>query len=122
MNQPPQNVTQPQQTIQQPPPSQSEESTSSSGQPNSLTPPAEFTEERIREYGKKKLESHFKKILIGRPFFLIVNQLYMTYTGRKGDPANTEWLVKSILSKEYTFGIAEKFVKFSKEAKAYQVL
>lgn len=76
-------------------PSSSSSSSFQSNQGNS----SELTEDRVRDY---------------------VNQLYLTYIGRKGDPANTEWLVNSILKKEYSLGMAEKFVKFSKEAKAYQ--
>eukprot|EP01119_Soliformovum_irregulare_P013475 TRINITY_DN3588_c0_g1_i2.p1 TRINITY_DN3588_c0_g1~~TRINITY_DN3588_c0_g1_i2.p1 ORF type:complete len:195 (+),score=39.09 TRINITY_DN3588_c0_g1_i2:27-611(+) len=49
-----------------------------------------------------------------------VDQLYITYTGRKGDPASTLYLIKNLTDKAYSLNQAEYFVKFSKEAKAYQ--
>jgi len=49
-----------------------------------------------------------------------VDQLFITFVGRKGDPASTNFLVSSIVDKSYSLTQAEFFVKFSKEAKAYQ--
>jgi len=48
------------------------------------------------------------------------DQLFITYTGRRGDPASTQYIINGILNKTLSFTQAELFVKFSKEAKAYQ--
>jgi hypothetical protein len=48
-----------------------------------------------------------------------VDQLYINFTGRKGDPASSNYLVNNINNKTFTLTQAEFFVKFSKEAKAY---
>jgi len=48
-----------------------------------------------------------------------IDQLYITFTGKKGDPASTNYLINSIADKSYSLTQAEFFVKFSKEAKAY---
>jgi len=49
-----------------------------------------------------------------------VEQLYLHFTGRKGDPASANFLFQSLLSKTYTLTQAELFVKFSKEGKTYR--
>jgi len=49
-----------------------------------------------------------------------VNQLYITYAGRLGDPATMAFVVRSLVDKSYSLQQTEYFVKFSKEAKAFQ--
>eukprot|EP00027_Filamoeba_sp_ATCC50430_P018928 CAMPEP_0168564122 /NCGR_PEP_ID=MMETSP0413-20121227/13060_1 /TAXON_ID=136452 /ORGANISM="Filamoeba nolandi, Strain NC-AS-23-1" /LENGTH=239 /DNA_ID=CAMNT_0008595739 /DNA_START=1 /DNA_END=720 /DNA_ORIENTATION=- len=49
-----------------------------------------------------------------------VNQLYITYTGKLGDPASSQFIINSILDGSYSLQQAEFAVKFSKEAKNYQ--
>jgi len=49
-----------------------------------------------------------------------VDQLFVKYVGRCGDPGSTNFLVNSLMNKSYTIQQAEYFVRFSKEAKAYQ--
>eukprot|EP01118_Nematostelium_gracile_P003043 TRINITY_DN13488_c0_g1_i1.p1 TRINITY_DN13488_c0_g1~~TRINITY_DN13488_c0_g1_i1.p1 ORF type:complete len:215 (-),score=56.20 TRINITY_DN13488_c0_g1_i1:34-678(-) len=49
-----------------------------------------------------------------------VDQLYLTFTGKKGHPSNTNYLISSLTSKTLTPLQAEYHVKFSKEAKEYE--
>eukprot|EP01112_Ceratiomyxa_fruticulosa_P016641 TRINITY_DN5065_c0_g1_i1.p1 TRINITY_DN5065_c0_g1~~TRINITY_DN5065_c0_g1_i1.p1 ORF type:complete len:243 (-),score=46.20 TRINITY_DN5065_c0_g1_i1:59-787(-) len=48
-----------------------------------------------------------------------VDKLYLTFTGRLGDPASTNYVVRSIIDKSFSLNQAELHVRFSKEAKAY---
>eukprot|EP01113_Clastostelium_recurvatum_P004019 TRINITY_DN11786_c0_g1_i4.p3 TRINITY_DN11786_c0_g1~~TRINITY_DN11786_c0_g1_i4.p3 ORF type:complete len:288 (-),score=79.87 TRINITY_DN11786_c0_g1_i4:8-871(-) len=50
-----------------------------------------------------------------------VDTLYKTFTGRLGDPASTNYLVRSLLDKSFSFSQAELHVRYSKEGKAYAV-
>jgi len=48
-----------------------------------------------------------------------VDLLFQKYTGKLGDPASAQFLLKSSLNKSYTLTQAEYYVKFCKEGKAY---
>ncbi|KAM9974497.1 hypothetical protein ACTFIW_007951 [Dictyostelium discoideum] len=48
-----------------------------------------------------------------------VDELYICYTGKLGDPASSQYLIKSLLDNSFTVHQAELHVKFSKEAKVY---
>ncbi|KAN0024449.1 hypothetical protein ACTFIV_008857 [Dictyostelium citrinum] len=48
-----------------------------------------------------------------------IDELYICYTGKLGDPASTQYLIKSLLDNSFTVHQAELHVKFSKEAKVY---
>ncbi|KAK5579010.1 hypothetical protein RB653_008686 [Dictyostelium firmibasis] len=48
-----------------------------------------------------------------------IDELYICYTGKLGDPASTQYLTKSLLDNSFTVHQAELHVKFSKEAKVY---
>ncbi|EGC36811.1 hypothetical protein DICPUDRAFT_31270 [Dictyostelium purpureum] len=50
---------------------------------------------------------------------IYVDELYLAYTGKLGDPASTHYLIKSIMDNSLSVPQAELHVKFSKEAKAY---
>jgi len=101
---PPQSQ-QPQQHPQQPQPQ------SQNIHPQSTQPNNPGTQEKPKESSQNQTE-RLKEY---------VNQLYITYTGRLGDPASTNFLIQSMLDKTYTLTQTEFFVKFSKEAKSYAV-
>jgi len=48
-----------------------------------------------------------------------VGLLFQKHTGKLGDPASTQFLIKSLMDKSYTFTQAEFHVKFSREGKLY---
>jgi len=88
-------------------------------QPNA--PPAIFEEPVPQLDLASKLFSDKKNETVSADKVLdFVEQLYIKYSGARGNPASTSWVVKSIQDKSYSYTQAEFFVKFSPEAKAYR--
>jgi len=91
-----------------------------------LTPPQGISSALSDEEVKQRIQQQIKSAgnapaatLDSHKVREYVDQLFLNYVGRKGDPASTNFLVNSITDKSYSFMQAEVFVKFSKEAKAY---
>ncbi|KYQ91406.1 hypothetical protein DLAC_08371 [Tieghemostelium lacteum] len=66
-----------------------------------------FDKEKIQKNGNNQTYKEY------------IDELFKVYTGKVGDPASTQFLLKSLMDGSFTPVQAEMHVKFTKEAKAY---